>query len=95
MTYWNTTHQKGKDLKKSQQKARTQDEIIKGIITSFKGKPFSPKDVYRQYPIMNNPFIMVSIRRSLDTLKKANFIRETGEMVSSLAGKKERQLIKA
>lgn len=92
MTYWNTTHQKGKDLKKSQQKARTQDEIIKGIINKYKGS-FSPKNVYKDYPIMNTP--ITSIRRALNTLKSSGFIKETGEQVEGLFGRKERQLIKA
>ena len=92
--YYNTEPHKGKELKERKVKAKNQDDIIRGIILGFKRKPFSPKDVYRLYPIMNNPFIMNSIRRSLDTLKKDNFIKETGELVDSLAGRKERQLIK-
>lgn len=46
MSYWNTTRLKGDELKKAQQKSRTQDEIIKDIINGYKGV-FSTKDVYK------------------------------------------------
>lgn len=91
MSYYNTTQERGNDLKDYQNKARTQDQIIKGMIAKLK-KPFSFKDIYNSYPIHNTP--ITSIRRSLDTLKKQGYIQETGLQVMGVFSRKERQLIK-
>ncbi len=92
MSYYNTVPEKGKTLKAYQEKARTQDQIIKGIINNYKGS-FSFKDIYMSYPVQNTP--ITSIRRSLDTLKKEGYIKETGEMVTGIFSRKERELIKS
>lgn len=91
MSYHNTLPLKGKELEQATKKARTQDEIIRNIINKYKGS-FSPKQVYKDYPIMNTP--ITSIRRALNTLKKDGFIKETGEVVEGLFGRAERQLVK-
>ena len=87
MTYFNTT--KEANVKPYIEKNRTQNEIIKGIIQSYK-RPFSPKDVYRDYPIMNTP--ITSIRRALNTLKKQGVIVETGNKVNGLYNRPELEL---
>lgn len=91
MSYYNTTQVKESDLKDYNNKARTQDQIIKGLIAKL-NKPFSFKDIYKNYPIQNTP--ITSIRRSLDTLKKVGYIEETGLQVMGVFSRKERQLIK-
>jgi Fe2+ or Zn2+ uptake regulation protein len=89
--YYNTTNETNPNLKTYIEKARTQDEIVKGIINQL-NKPFSFKDIYKRYPIQNTP--ITSIRRTLDTLKKQDYIIETGEKVTGLFNRKELQLIK-
>lgn len=90
--YHNTTQEAPEQVRLYSDKTRTQDEIIKGIIDNLK-KPFSPKDIYKRFPIMNVPF--TSIRRSLNTLKKEGFIVETGSKVTGLFGRPELQLKKS
>lgn len=91
MSYYNTTSEIGNDLKVYQDKTRTQDQIIKGIIDKL-NKPFSPKDIYKSYPIMNTP--ITSIRRTLNTLKKQGYIIETGNRVNGLFNRSELELKK-
>jgi len=92
MKYYNTTNETGKPLKVYVEKARTQDQIIKGIINALEGN-FSFRDIYKAYPIQNTPH--TSLRRSLDTLKKEGYIVETGNMVMGIFSRKERELKKA
>lgn len=91
MSYYNTTQETGKELKTYQQQTRTQDQIIKGMIDKL-NKPFSPKDIYKAYPIMNTP--LTSIRRTLNTLKKQGYIIETGNRVNGLFNRSELELKK-
>ena len=92
MTYFDTTKLKGKELATAIATTRTQDEIIKGIIKGYGTSPFSPKTIFNDFPTKGTP--ITSIRRSLDTLKRANYIEETGEKVKGLYGRSELQLKK-
>lgn len=89
MSYYNTT--RDDNAASYRAVAKKQDDVIKEMILKRTG-PFSPKDVFKHYPIPHTPF--TSIRRSLDTLKKQGFIKETGIKVEGLYGRKELQLIR-
>ncbi len=85
--YHNTTEESGETLEKFTQEAKSQDEIVLGIIKKL--KKFSPKDVFNGYPSASVP--ITSIRRSINThLNKGN-IKATGEKVDGLFGRPEKE----
>lgn len=87
-SYHDTT--KGRNSAVYELLAKSQDEIIKVLIIQVVGSPFSPKDIYNNYPSQSTP--LTSIRRSLTKLKKEGFIEETGNRVPGLYGRDELEL---
>ena len=86
--YHNTVNEPREQAKLYQDKTEKQDTIVKRVIAKL-NKPFSAKDIYTNYPVMNTP--ITSIRRSINTLKNQGLIEETGERVKGLFGRSELQ----
>jgi len=85
MSYYNTTHETGQQLKIYIDAAKSQDEIVMELATKL--KRFSCSSLFKIYPLPNTP--ITSIRRSVNTLKLAGKIAETGRKVMGKYGRKE------
>ena len=85
MSYYNTTHETGQQLKIYTDTAKKQDEIVMELAKRV--KKFSASSIYKIYPFPNTP--ITSIRRSINTLKRMGFIVETGRKVAGKYDRKE------
>ena len=80
--YYNTTNEKGKELKEFTGKALTQDQKILEMFDN--GHKLGPSLIIGR---MNCP--ITSIRRSLNTLEKRGDIRRLNVKIMGLYGRKE------
>lgn len=87
-SYYNTTSEKGDQLKKNVEQAKTQDQRIKEMFDG--GYKLSASLIF---PRMNCP--ITSIRRSLNTLENAGKIRKLDFKIMGLYGRKEYLYVKA
>ena len=85
MSYYNTTSEKGQELKESHRKARSQEELIYSYFCNY-GKPLSPSQVLDKLNL-NCP--ITSIRRAMTNLTDDHKIIKTNIKVEGLYGKKE------
>lgn len=85
MSYYNTTNEKGDELKESHNKASTQEQVIYGYFQTF-GQPLSPSMVLTKLNL-NCP--ITSVRRAMTNLTEDKKIIKTDEKVEGLYGKKE------
>lgn len=85
MSYYNTTSEKGQELKESHRKARSQEELIYSYFLTC-GKPLSPSMVLDKLNL-NCP--ITSVRRAMTNLTLDEKIVKTDEKVEGLYGKKE------
>jgi hypothetical protein len=94
MSYHNTNNEKGATLKRSQEKAKSQDEMVLEFLRSHDQLGVTPERTLRHFKIMeglnenrwhNTP--ITSIRRSFSNLKKKGLIYKTGETIEGDFGK--------
>ena len=85
MSYYNTTSEKGQELKSSHSKARTQEEKIYSFFLTF-GQPLSPSMVLDK---LNLDCPITSVRRPMTNLTENKKITKTDEYVKGLYGKRE------
>ena len=85
MSYYNTTNEKGDDLKKSHEKSRTQEEKIYSFFLTY-GLPLSPSMILDK---LNLECPITSVRRAVTNLTLDNKILKTDDYVNGLYGKKE------
>ena len=85
MSYFNTTNEKGEELKESHNKASTQEQLIFSYFQTF-GQPLSPSMVLTKLKL-NCP--ITSVRRAITNLTEDNKIIKTDEKVKGLYGKPE------
>jgi len=91
MTYYNTVGET-EQLDLFTRINKGQDRLILAII-KWRDKVFSAKDIFnfcKNQRVQKAP-LMTSIRRSINTLKRAGYIRPTGERVPGLYGRSELQ----
>lgn len=74
--YHNTTHQTGKALEEAHKVAGNQDELILEVFKRNPSRSMSANDILA---ILGSNILLTSVRRSLDTLKKAGHITDTGQ----------------
>ena len=84
MTYYNTTHLSGSDLKQSVSTAITQDSIILNHFKNHPGTLFTPFDLLNLFDF-NTP--ITSVRRSVTNLKKDGLLEKTAEKRMGVYGK--------
>jgi predicted transcriptional regulator len=84
--FYNTTNEKGEELKDFLESNNTQDGYILGAILDI-GEEFSPRDLSKIFP--STP--VTSIRRSLNTLLNKGFIEKTGNKVEGIYNRPETQ----
>ena len=89
--YHNTTNETPEDEKTFTRINKGQDtkvlEVCRGL-----DKPFSASLIWKQFggkDYFMNPAPLTSIRRSINTLKNAGYIIETGEKVKGIYGRNE------
>jgi len=85
MSFYNTTHEKGDDLKKSHAKTRTQEEVIYSYFLTY-GKPLSPSMILEK---LNLRCPITSVRRALTNLTSDNKLFKTDIYVKGIYGKRE------
>jgi hypothetical protein len=92
--FYNTNNEKGATLKRSQEKAKSQDEMVLEFVRSLDQLGITPERTLRHFKIMeglnenrwhNTP--LTSIRRSFSNLKKKGLIYKTGETIEGDFGK--------
>jgi hypothetical protein len=92
--YYNTNNEIGTELKKSKEKAKSQDEMVLEFVRSLDQLGVTPERTLRHFKIMeplsesrwhNTP--ITSIRRSFSNLKKKGLIYKTGETIEGDFGK--------
>lgn len=92
--FYNTNNEKGDTLKESQEKAKSQDEMVLDYFKKHEMLGATPERVLRHFKIMedlndskwhNTP--ITSIRRSFSNLKKQGLIYKTGQTIEGDFGK--------
>lgn len=92
--FHNTNAEKGATLKRSQEKAKTQDQMVLEFLRSHEQLGVTPERTLRHFQIMeslnesrwhNTP--ITSIRRSFSNLKNKGLIYKTGDTVKGDFGK--------
>ena len=93
--FHNTNAEKGATLKRSQEKAKTQDQMVLEFLRSHEQLGVTPERTLRHFQIMeslnesrwhNTP--ITSIRRSFSNLKNKGLIYKTGDTVKGDFGKR-------
>ena len=94
MTYFNTTHEPENQVKIYTKINNGQDKRILEIIQTL-NKPFSASIIWQKYIHMyyEKPTPITSVRRSINTLKNAGKICETGNLVQGMYGRSELEYI--
>jgi hypothetical protein len=85
MSFYNTTHEKGDDLKRSHARTRTQEEVIYSYFLTY-GKPLSPSMILEK---LNLKCPITSVRRALTNLTSDNKLFKTDIYVKGMYGKRE------
>ena len=94
MSYHDTNNEKGATLKRSQEKAKSQDELVLLYFRNHDQLGVTPERVLRHFQIMEplssdkwakTP--ITSIRRSFSNLKKKGLIYKTGQTIEGDFGK--------
>jgi len=84
MTYFNSIKESGDDLKKYQDKAKTQDDIV--LMLCRKNETFTASKIFSQFP---SKAPLTSIRRSINSLLNKCNIVCTGEKTKGIYGRNE------
>ena len=85
MSYYNTTHLTGFELKESRRKANTQEDRILTFFEKNADKAFSPEDIQIYCMMANRP--LTSVRRAITNLTKEGYLRKTSHMKPGNYGK--------
>ena len=85
MSYYNTTSEKGQELKNSHSRARTQEEKVYSFFLTY-GQPLSPSMVLDKLNL-NCP--ITSVRRAMTNLTLDSKIIKTDDKVKGIYGKSE------
>lgn len=72
MTYYNTNGETGSTLKTSQEKAKTQEELVLEYFRRYPEDWFSPFDIQHVYKHRDYP--ITSIRRAITNLTKKGYL---------------------
>ena len=83
MSYFNTTNEKGKELKRNHAKAITQDQRIFNIYNAER-VPLTPYDIYI---MMGDGTPITSIRRAINTLTAEDKLIKTNIKRKGMYGK--------
>lgn len=86
MTYYNTNRETGETLKKSRQKADSQEDKIYKFMLKWSRFRWSPEGIWDE--CFNRSVPLTSIRRALSNLTWEGKIRKCDKMVEGLYGKK-------
>jgi len=78
VSYYNTTHLTGFELKESRRKANTQEDRILTFFEKNADKAFSPEEIQTYCMMANRP--LTSVRRAITNLTKEGYLRKTPHM---------------
>jgi len=85
LSYYNTTHLTGFELKESRRKANTQEDRILTFFEKNADKAFSPEEIQTYCMMANRP--LTSVRRAITNLTKEGCLRKTSHMKPGNYGK--------
>jgi hypothetical protein len=92
--FYNTNNEKGDTLKESQNKAKSQDEMVLEFLRSHDQLGVTPERTLRHFKILEglnenrwHHTPLTSIRRSFSNLKKKGLIYKTGQTIEGDFGK--------
>ena len=91
-TYFNTTNETEAKVIEYRKINNGQDKKVLTIIREL-NKPFSASQIWKLYihKHVSDKTPITSSRRSINTLKNAGFIEETGKRVQGIYGRNEKQ----
>lgn len=78
--FFNTTHQKGDELKASKFKAGQQNAEILALFTLYHYRSFTPAEIWNHFQNEGRHWPLTSIRRSISTLTNEGYLVITPEM---------------
>ena len=87
MTYFNTTHETGADLKESTRKAESQAKIILRYFKCWEDIEKSPSQLH--YELFSRSTPVTSVRRAFSNLTKQGELEKTDNTVMGSYGKLE------
>jgi len=85
MTFYNTTHLTGFELKESRRKANTQEDRILHFFERNKGNRYTPEEIQTYCQMATRP--LTSVRRAITNLTKEGYLRKTKTMKLGMYGK--------
>ncbi len=87
MSYYNTTREKGEQLKANWKKAESQDEIIMKYFEEY--SKATPSEVWTYMSRRDNKILLTSVRRSITNLTESNILFKTQEKRKGIYGRNE------
>ena len=87
MSYYNTTRQKGEQLKAAWKKTRSQDNKVMDCFNTH-GRA-TPSEVWLHFNKYENNVPITSIRRSITNLTSYNMLSKTGNKKEGIYGRPE------
>ena len=87
MAYYNTTREKGEQLKVNWKKAESQDEIITKYFEEY--DKATPSEVWTYMIRRNSKVPITSVRRSITNLTESNVLLKTQEKRKGVYGRNE------
>ena len=87
MTYYNTTHAAGSELRGYQDKALSQDELIMAFFAGAEGFLYTPSEIRKR--VFDDTVPLTSVRRSMTNLTNARRLIKTDQMRSGIYGRPE------
>lgn len=85
--YFNTTSEKGNQLKESRFKAGNQNAEILDLFTNYHYREFTPDEVMTHFHNQGKQWPLTSIRRSITTLTNESFLDKLDTMRMGIYGK--------
>ena len=88
MSYYNTIHETGREVKESHEKALKQDDIILKVFYLYPDQFYTPFDIQSiLIDSYNKDYPITSIRRSINTLTNKDSLIKTSAKKQGLYGK--------
>ena len=72
--YFNTTNEKGEQLKASRLKSGCQNAKILDMFTHYHYREFTPDEIWNHFEVNGSDWPLTSIRRAINTLTKEGYL---------------------
>jgi Fe2+ or Zn2+ uptake regulation protein len=85
--YFNTTHEKGDQLKASRFKAGMQNAKILDMFTHYHYREFTPDEIWSYFDFNRSGWPLTSVRRAINTLTEEGFLEKLETKRMGMYGK--------